>query len=165
MSDTVRRIEFRGFDNGYSLSYVRLSRNLEEIDGGAFAWCTKLIILQVPQHTELGSTVIAGTELIRRSLFETYNSETYHNDEEVNEWIKNINGDTEEYALHRACSSYNLMTNIFHGIVKRKGLKALKKKNEVGITPLEYLDSNQFTDISQSAIMKRYVLDMIGDVV
>ena len=53
--------------------------------------------------------------------------------------IKNINNDTEEYALHRARSSYYPTTEIIYEIVKKQGLKAFQKQNKLGITPLQYL--------------------------
>ena len=80
--------------------------------------------------------------------------------------IKNINGDDEQFALHRACSSYYPMTQVIYEIVKRQGLIAFKKKNLIGITPLEYLEANPFAeDIDQIDIMKRYVLEMMGEAV
>ena len=184
----MRLIEDAAFSNCWSLSYVRLSRNLELIGEEAFRvcesltsifippscrWigdlaferCSGLIILSVPEHTELRINVIAGTALVTASPTSTNLSGWYENQREVNRWIKNINGDTDDFALHRACSSYYPITEIIHAIVKRQGLKALKKKNEIGITPLQYLEENPFADISQSALMKQYVLEMMGEIV
>ncbi|GFH61864.1 hypothetical protein CTEN210_18340 [Chaetoceros tenuissimus] len=191
MSDTVKRIEQKAFEYCESLSYISLSRNLEfigyrafnscvsltsifippsctEIVTGAFACCEKLIILHVPQDTELGQSVITDTALIRSSLFETYtNDHGIYDDSnnEVNDLIKNINGDTDEHALHRACSSFNPLDEVIFEVVKRQGIKAIYRKNELGITPLQYLQENPFADISQIALMKRYVLDLMGEVV
>ena len=189
MDDSVRLIEDAAFSNCWSLSYVRLSRNLELIGEEAFRvcesltsifippscrWigdlaferCSKLIILIVPQETELRRNIIAGTALVTASPASTNMSGWYENQNEVNEWIKTINGDTDDFALHRACSSYNPITDIIYGIVKRQGLNALKKKNEAGITPLEYLDANPFAEkLDQRAFMKRYVLEMMGEAV
>ncbi|GFH44596.1 hypothetical protein CTEN210_01070 [Chaetoceros tenuissimus] len=182
------RIEDAAFSNCWNLAYVRLSRNLEFIGEEAFRvcesltsifippscrWignlaferCSRLIILSVPQETELGRNIIADTALLTCAPATTNNLGWYGNHDEVNEWIKTINGDTEEFALHRACLSYNPITDIIYGIVKRQGLNALKKKNEAGISPLEYLEANPFAEIlDQRAFMKRYVLDMMGEV-
>ncbi|GFH44646.1 leucine-rich repeat domain-containing protein [Chaetoceros tenuissimus] len=190
MADSLKRIEEWVFNHCYCLEYVKLSNNLEyigygafqscsslssvfippscrEIDYGAFWNCKKLIIFVVPQHTQLGEDMIGCTALIEASLFELNENGDYEseNSDEVNEWIKNTNGNTDEYALHRACSSYNPFTEIIYQIVKRQGLEAFHKKNEIGITPFQYLDTNPFADISQSAIMKRYVLEMMGEAV
>ncbi|GFH50292.1 leucine-rich repeat domain-containing protein [Chaetoceros tenuissimus] len=191
MADTVRRIEGHAFSNCDSLTYVKLSRNLEyigieafcecsslisifippscrEIAHFAFTACTKLIILSVPQHTQLGDKVIAWTKLIKASSFETNAIGVYDDSisENVNEWIKNINGDDDQYALHRACSSFNPLSEIIYEIVKRQGLIAFKKKNEIGITPLQYLEANPFAkDIDQSSFVKRYILEMMGEAV
>ena len=178
MSDTVRRIEEQAFDNCRSLQFVKISRNLEYIgeyafedcvsltsifippscrviDEYAFHMCINLTIFNVPQHTQLlGEYVIAGTALFRAAPVED------------NEWVKGINED-EEYELHRACSSFNPSMEIIYGIVKRKGLSSFKKKNEIGVTAFDYLEANPFVEneIDQTVILKRYVLEMMGETV
>ena len=150
MADTVRIIEDDAFYRCESLKFVKLSTNLEYIGNFAFedcksltaifipptcreirfhvfSGCEDLIIFHVPQITELGGNVIANTALIQASHFEADElqldlSGYYQNSEEVNAWIKNINGQDEEYGLHIACSSFNPMANIIYEIVKRKGL-------------------------------------------
>ncbi|GFH50072.1 hypothetical protein CTEN210_06548 [Chaetoceros tenuissimus] len=189
MSDSVRRIEDNAFGECENLSFAKLSRSLEcigeeafygcyslpsifippscrEIGHGAFADCHKLIIVNVPRQTQLGENVIVDTALIRVSSFEIdkYDDYDISINDNVNEWIKNINGDDAEFALHRACSSFNPMTEIIYDIAKRQGLKSFKKENQICITPLEYLEANPFAeDIDQSAIVKRYVLEMMGE--
>ncbi|GFH61867.1 hypothetical protein CTEN210_18343 [Chaetoceros tenuissimus] len=190
MADTVKRIEFFAFGTCTSLVFISLSRNLEFIGVAAFSncvsltsifippscrWigdytfegCGKLIILHVPQDTQLGFKLIEKTALIRRSLFKRYTNDLgLYEINEINDLIKNINGDTDEYALHRACSSYNPSTDLIYDLVKRQGLKALNKKNEIGITPLDYLDANPFADnIDHRGLMKRYILEMMGEAV
>lgn len=191
MADTVKRIENGAFAECESLKFIKLSTNLEYIGDSAlncceslksifippscrvirdyaFAWCKKLIIFSVPHHTQLGGSVIARTALIRRSLFKTYTYDGgfYNYHEEINDLIKNINGNIDEHALHRACSSYNPSTDLIYDLVKRKGLCAFERKNEIGITPLEYLHANPFADnIDQRGLMKRYVLEMMGEAV
>ncbi|GFH50058.1 hypothetical protein CTEN210_06534 [Chaetoceros tenuissimus] len=191
MSDTVKRIEESAFVYCKSLEFVKLSRNLEcigenafcacfsllsifippscrEIGDVAFAACHKLINFNVPQHTRLGEHVIGNTALIRGSTFELnqYGEYDASINTNINNWIKNINGNDAEFALHRACSSYYPMTQIIYEIVKRQGLMSFKKKNQIGITPLEYLEANPFAeDIDQNTIMKRYVLEMMGEAV
>ncbi|GFH50105.1 leucine-rich repeat domain-containing protein [Chaetoceros tenuissimus] len=191
MSDSVRRIEDSAFDDCESLEFVKLSRNLEfigrfafnmcislssifippscrQIGNWAFAYCHRLIILHVPRQTQLGENVIARTALIGASTFEIDESGHYETSisANVNEWIKNINRNDDQYALHRACSCYNPITEVIYEIVKRQGLMSFQRKNEVGITPLEYLEANPFAeDIDQSSVMKRYVLEMMGEAV
>ncbi|GFH50171.1 hypothetical protein CTEN210_06647 [Chaetoceros tenuissimus] len=188
MSDTVRRIEDNAFDACESLMFVKLLRNLEYIGREAFPYCksltsifipqscrdigrwafwncTKLIIFNVPRQTQLGDDVIAGTALIHVSQFETSGYGSYNNIE-VHEWVKNLN-QGEDYELHRACSSFNPLKEIIYGILKRKGPSAFQKKNEVGLTPSDYLDSNPFAEIhiDQKALMKQYVMEMMGETV
>lgn len=182
MSDSVIRIEAFVFLGCEKLRYVRLSTNLEyigpssfeecdmyslfvppsctEICERAFYKCTFLRLLNVSQNTEIATNAIAHTTLIKQSPF--FNR-TDANEEEVLEWIKNVNGN-EEYELHRACSLFNPLPEIIYMIVRRKGLGAFKKKNELYLTPIDYLEENPFvqTEINQIEIMKRYVLEMSG---
>ncbi|GFH44363.1 hypothetical protein CTEN210_00837 [Chaetoceros tenuissimus] len=177
MADTFRRIEDYAFECCHSLEFVRLSTDLEyigymafrlcksltsiyippscrEIDEEAFHSCEKLIIFNVPQHTELGNNVIARTALKKVNIH-------FNNEVNNDEWIKDIN-EAEEFALHRACSSFNPLEEIIHAIVKRQGRRSLKKKNHIGVTPLQYIDTNPYTDIEEKKIMKQYILDMMG---
>ncbi|GFH50059.1 hypothetical protein CTEN210_06535 [Chaetoceros tenuissimus] len=189
MADTVQRIRWSAFGRCCRLTFVKLSRNLEyirdyaffgcfsllsifippsctEIGSEVFRGCKKLIILHVPGQTQLGEGVIGDTDLIRVSSFAINQGGSYdiHISENVNEWIKNINENDEQFALHRACSSFNPITEVVYEIVKRRGLSSFKKKNQIGITPLEYLEANPFVeDFDQSAIMKRYVLEKMGE--
>ncbi|GFH56885.1 hypothetical protein CTEN210_13361 [Chaetoceros tenuissimus] len=188
MAGTVKRIEHVGFIGCRSLEYVKLSRNLEYgentfyscwsltsifipqscrvIDRDAFRGCKELIILHVPQTTELGETIISETALIESSPFETeYRGEYDGNDEEVNTSIKNMNGNDEKYALHRACSSFDPQTDTVNVIVKSKGLAAFQKENALGITPLHYLEENPLADIDQRILVKRYILEMMGETI
>ena len=190
MSDTVIRIEDCAFAACENLSFVRLSRNLEyigrnafcdcsslasifippscrEIARVAFADCHKLIILRVPRQTQLGRNVIENTALIKASPFEVDEWGSYDGiTESVNEWIRNINRDDDQFAFHRVCSSFNPLSEIIYQIVKRQGFISFKKKNELGITPLEYLEANPFAEhIDQSSLVKRYVLEMMGEAV
>ena len=189
--DSVETIGRSAFSDCKSLKLVKFSRNLEyigesafrccqaltsifippscrEIGSFAFEWCEKLTILSLPNHTQLGETVISHTALVRASAFEISTNGRYDESisENVNEWIRNINEDDNEYALHRSCSSYNPLTDVLYQIVKRKGLISFKKKNEIGITPLEYLAVNPFAEhIDQKSLVKRYVLEMMGEAV
>ena len=193
MSDTIKRIEYCGFKHCSSLKFVKLSTNLEYIGDFAFEDCTSLtaifippsctmidrnameeckslIIFHVPQHTRLGDCVIAGTKLLNSSHFGEDELQidyfgNYQNNEQVNAWIQSMNGDNQEYALHRACSSFNPMIDIISQIVKRQGLRSFRKKNVIGVTPLQYLEENPFADVDQHKLMKRNILDMMGETV
>ncbi|GFH50104.1 hypothetical protein CTEN210_06580 [Chaetoceros tenuissimus] len=192
MADSVRRIKNGAFIHCESLKFVKLSRNLEyignyafsgckclpsifippscqEIGKRAFRYCRKLIIFLVPQETQLGEGVIEDTALIKASPFEIDASGEYETrfNENVNEWIKNINRTVDdEFALHRACSSFNPITDVLYEIIKREGLISCNKKNQIGITPMQYLEANPFAKhIDQSLVMKRYILEMMGEAV
>ncbi|GFH58402.1 hypothetical protein CTEN210_14878 [Chaetoceros tenuissimus] len=182
MANTVRRIEFAAFSHCTSLVYIQLSRNLEYIGdlvfhfctsltpifippsctwigGWAFQGCFKLIILSVSQNTQLGDDVIANTALIRASPFPT------ENQEEVKQWIKNIN-QGEIYSLHRACSTLNPpLENDIIATMRRQGLGALRALNSIGLTPLQYLEANPYANIDQKSIMKKFILETMGEVV
>ena len=158
-----RNLEYIGEYAFYrcSLTSIFIPPSCREIGNYAFQYCHKLIIFHVPHHTLIGIKAILDTALFEASPFEVNANYNY---EEVNEWVKEINED-DEYELHRACSSFNPLIEIIYGIVKRKGLRTLHKKNELGLSPFDYLEANPFTDIQidQRELMKRYVLEMMGE--
>ncbi|GFH47154.1 surface antigen BspA-like [Chaetoceros tenuissimus] len=181
MADTVKRIGEGAFYWCRKLSFIQLSRGLESIGESAFyecvsltsiyiplscrticneafGGCRKLIILRVPQDTQLGEQVIVRTALIQASPLDYEHS----NNEEINEWIKRIDNN-DEYALHRACSSFNPSTDLIYEIVKRQEIVSFQKKDERGATPLQHLNENPFVDIDQRILMKRYILEMMGE--
>lgn len=87
-----------------------------------------------------------------------------HGSREVNEWIKNRLADTC-FSLHRACADFKTAEEVILDIIKRQGIGAFRKANRVGVTASQYLLQNPFTDIEEQKIMKRYILDMMGEIV
>ena len=183
MSDSVKRIEYGGFKRCSSLKFVKLSRNLEyiggfvfkdcksltaifippsctEIGNCAFYDCINLIIFHVPHTTELGEGVIEDTALFEASPFET----RHFRHEEVNTWLKSINN-SEGLTLHRICSSDTPNTEQVYRYVKDHGLRAMKLPNSIGITPSQYLAANPYFKIEEGKLVKRYILEMMGEVV
>ena len=149
----------------FFLTSIFIPESCAEIGREAFRDCKKLIILSVPRHTTLRRAVIQKTALFEASHFVTHENGFYYNTEEVNTWVKNLNGNNEEYALHRSCSAFNPISDIIYEIIKRQGLVSFQKKNIVGITPLRYLEENPFADIDQQKLVKRYILEMMGETV
>lgn len=109
--------------------------------------------------------VFAGTKLMKASHFVTERNGRYQNHEQVNTWIKNINVQDDEYALHRACSVFNPSIDTIYGIVKRQGLNSFCKENEIGIAPLKYLEESPFANIDQQKVMNRYILELMGETI
>ena len=116
----------------------------------------KVINLAIPQNVQLEEYVFEDTPLLEACPVET--------DEDG--WIKSINNG-DAYALHRACASYNPLSETIHDLVKRQGINAMKVKNAIGITPLQYLETNTFADIliSEKEIVNKYILDVMGEIV
>ena len=188
MADTVKRIEEMAFRSCERLALIKLSRNLEnigeytffdcksltsifvppscrEISRWAFKACFELIILSVPQDIQLGDGMITLTALEQVSPFRTrpfYG--TYYDIEAANTWIKNINT-TPECELHRVCSSIHPLEGDICRIVKKKGPRSFREPNAIGITPLQYLEANPFTEIDQHKLVKRFVLEIMGEAV
>lgn len=185
MSDTVTRIERDVYQCCSGIMFVRLSKSLEyigdyafydctslpsifiptscrEISDEAFKSCIRLIILSVQRHTQLGIDIIENTAQIRASPFNILN----YDDDIINERIKTIN-DGPDFNLHRECASMSPSSERIDNIIKAQGLKALNRKNSIGITALEYLSANPYTDleINQQAIARKYILEMMGEVV
>lgn len=185
MADTVKTIKERAFEF-CGIEFLKLSRNLEyigrhafyecksflasifippscrEIGDKAFYMCSKLIIFSVPQHTQLGEDVIHLTALIEASPFEKDKNGGCGNNEDINNWIKNINRN-EEYELHAACASFNPLENILLGVLTRQGLQAFRKENSIRVTPMQYLEANPFAEINQQKLIKQYIGDMMGE--
>jgi hypothetical protein len=189
MSDTVKRIEKEAFKQCHSLMFFKLSRDLEyigensfwfcesltsifipplcrEIGKRAFSHCKKLIIFHVPEQVELGRSVVDDMILARESPFPTDNDGRYQDDdtEQVNEWIKNHHAENR-FSLHRACASHIPAEEVIYNIVNRQGIGAFRKADNAGVTASQYLSQNPFTDIKEEKIMKRYILDIMGQIV
>ncbi|GFH47136.1 leucine-rich repeat domain-containing protein [Chaetoceros tenuissimus] len=187
MADTVKRIEREAFMQCFGLQFVKLSTNLEfigerafcdcgfltsifippscrEIDWGAFFACKKLLILGLPHNVQLGQDVFQDTELLRVSPFETDEDGEYneHDEEAVVQWVKSITNE-EAYALHHLCCSHD--PDEIYRYVKAHGLRAMKLPNKIGITPSQYLAANPYFKIEEGKFLKRYVLEMMGEVV
>ncbi|GFH61967.1 hypothetical protein CTEN210_18443 [Chaetoceros tenuissimus] len=190
MADTVRRVEHHAFHHCPELVFIRLSRNLEyiglvafarcesltsifipqscvEIDFEAFWKCKRLITFSVPQHTRLGRSVIHETALKNVSPFkEDGQFPSRERNDALNTWLRNGNINIgQEYSLHRAFSSFNPLPEIIVQVLKRQGLKALRTKNSIGITPFQYLESNPFAEVDQKNIVNRYILEMMGETI
>ncbi|GFH57038.1 leucine-rich repeat domain-containing protein [Chaetoceros tenuissimus] len=183
MSDTVKRIEEEAFYRCTRLVKVRLSRKLEfiglfafnqciylrsifippsckKIRNLAFGNCNKLLIFVVSKNTELEKLALSDTPL--RDAFPLVDG--YETVERLNDWVKNLYIENEENELHRACASCHPMLDIIYSLVKRKGIQAMNTPNEIDITPSEYLRTNPYTNIKEQMILKKYVLEMMGEV-
>ncbi|GFH61965.1 hypothetical protein CTEN210_18441 [Chaetoceros tenuissimus] len=187
MPDTVRTIKMYAFYCCYSLLFVNLSTDLEyigrsafydcksltsifipprcrEIGIGAFRGCNELIIFSVPPNTRIGRNVFVKTELFEVSPFEVDRLGHYRNIDQVNAWVRDINA-SQEYALHRACCSFNPLFVIIYQIVRRNGLQAFKVPNRIDITPSQYLEANPFAQVDQKEIINKYIVEMMGETV
>ncbi|GFH61636.1 hypothetical protein CTEN210_18112 [Chaetoceros tenuissimus] len=185
MANNVRRIDAGAFYKCKNLAFVKLSRNLEyvgeeafmnctsltsifipnscrEIADSAFKCCDKLIILHVPEHTRLGDGVFYKAALADKS------SRIYdiiEENEHMNAWVKSIN-DNDEYGLHRLCSSMDPSEDeIYELMCEHGGPCAMAKKNSIGVTPSEYLAANPYADVDEKKLMKRFVLEKMGEIV
>lgn len=177
-ADTVTQVKERAFQGCKELAYVRLSVNLQCIGDHAFYDCKlssvfipprcrkvgdfafhhvkNLTLFNVPQGTELGSFCISGSRLYAIAPFDPDLPITDY-EEQTFAWVKNINAN-DEYALHRACASYQPLKEVIYGIIEEHGLNAFNKKNDIGITPSRYLNENPFTDLSEMEIVRDYIL-------
>ncbi|GFH57223.1 hypothetical protein CTEN210_13699 [Chaetoceros tenuissimus] len=137
-SNTVIRIEGSAFGCCMKLEFIEWPLNLQFIGGSAFKccdlssvfipprcreiknWafqgCRELIILNIPQDTELGNVNIVchETKIMDRSPYTEFNAR------EFNEWNKNINNG-DEFALHRVCSSFEPTLEMILDTMKEKG--------------------------------------------
>ncbi|GFH47666.1 hypothetical protein CTEN210_04141 [Chaetoceros tenuissimus] len=156
-SRNLELIEPNAIGNCKSLSSMFLPESCREIKFWAFAYCPRLMIVTVPQHTEIDVTAFEGTALENQ-----YGNDLYDEDE----WIKNINIE-EQYSLHRACSSSTPSEDVIYQIMKEQGgSKAFTKRNTIEITPSQYLSENPFAEsIKEKSLIQRYILEMMGETV
>ena len=142
-----------------NLSSVFIPPRCNEIDICAFSNNANLTILTIPQNTELGFTTINGTKLFEKSPFGYYENL----DVVIPAWIKNINN-TDQFALHRVCSSFKPTLDMILDVMMDKGgPKAFKVKNSIGITPSQYLHENPYANVEEREIIEKYVLKMMGE--
>ncbi|GFH57240.1 predicted protein [Chaetoceros tenuissimus] len=145
MADTIIRIEEYAFIHCRSLTYIKWSTNLE-----------------FPQNVELAHDVFTRAKFLDKSPFPNTRTSYEENCQEIHAWMKNINNH-EDYALHRACSSYQPLKEVIMSITEKKGLQAFKVKNEMGITPSQYLKENPYRDIKEKDIIESYIMKMMGE--
>lgn len=168
----LRNLEYIGEDAVYcchSLTSIFIPPSCREIGDCAFYGCIKLKIFNVTQHTTLGESVIVGcTALHEASSFETNENWLgfYRNYAGINQWIKNIN-QSEECALHRACSVCNPSEDADYEILMQQGPSSLHKRNQIGITPHRYLQENPFVDfhIDEQKLIQCFALGMMGEII
>ena len=184
-ANTVVRIKTWAFMGCICLSFIKLSINIEVIEDGAFYNCDltsvfipprcreigeaafrmnkNLTIFNVHSNVQLDRNLLSGTQLLEESHFELDVWGNYdHHTDEVHNWIKNINSD-EKYSLHRACSSYQPLTEVIHTIIQQQGLRSFAIKNGMNITPSRYLKENPFANITEKNIVRDYILKMMGE--
>ena len=121
-------------------------------------------MLSIPKYARLGQRVIEDTALFQAFPFKrSYYSKK--KSKEVNRWLK-IRHVDNAFSLHRICSSDSLHQSLLE-IVKEKGLQAfaemLEETDEVGITLLQYLSENPYTEINQHIIINHYILNMLSE--
>ncbi|GFH50332.1 hypothetical protein CTEN210_06808 [Chaetoceros tenuissimus] len=180
--DSVIRIENHAFTFCMCLKNIKLPPTLEYIGDDAFEQCNlvsvfipprcryigrsafegnlRLTILSIPQNTELNRNGIIGytNNPLQRASFERI-----FGINEVNTWLKDINGE-EQFALHRICSSFEPTLDMILDIMMDKGgPKAFKVRNSIGITPSRYLHENPYTNMEEREIIQKYVLKMMGE--
>ncbi|GFH43789.1 hypothetical protein CTEN210_00262 [Chaetoceros tenuissimus] len=147
------------------LSSIFIPPTCREICDYAFEGNNNLSVLHVPRETELGEKIIFGTALAEASPIETQHHVGWYDEgnDDMNQWLKNMNND-DQFALHRACSSFQPMKEVIYPIILQKGLKAFKEKNSAGIIPSKYLQENSYTDLTEKEIIHDYLMKMMGEV-
>ncbi|GFH61894.1 predicted protein [Chaetoceros tenuissimus] len=120
--------------------------------------------MNVPQDTQLNYYIVLSTALAKASPFEVDRNGWYYYEvnDNMNTWIKNMN-DSEEFSLHRACSSFQPLKQVVYNIIQEKGLKAFREKNSVGITPSQYLKENPYTELTEKEIIHDYLMKLMGE--
>lgn len=158
-SPNLELIEPNGISDCKSLSLIFLPESCREIECWAFAGCERLMIVTVPQHTEIGEYAFFATALADQGRFCLESEIDF-------DWIKNVNTD-EESSLHRACSSISPSEDMIYQIMKEQGgPEAFTEPNYIMFTPSQYLSENPFAEhIKEKSLIQRYILEMMGETV
>ncbi|GFH47477.1 leucine-rich repeat domain-containing protein [Chaetoceros tenuissimus] len=154
MANSVRRIEHAAFSRCHGLVFVKLSWNLEYIGRCAFCGCFSLTSIFIPPSCR---------EICKKAFLCCSKLIIFHVPQHTR--IGDNVFTSQEYALHRACCSFNPLFVIIYQIIRRNGLQSFKVPNRMGITPLQYLDANPFARVDQKKIINRYILEMMGETV
>ncbi|GFH46394.1 hypothetical protein CTEN210_02868 [Chaetoceros tenuissimus] len=174
--DSLVCIESHAFSGCNSLTHVKFPMNLEYIEEHAFDACDlasvfipescrwigsnafqrndNLSIFHVPQTIRLHAEVIKGSKLMKYAPY-------FRQTEQTNNWIKNINND-DKHSLHRLCSSFQPTKEEIFAIIQEQGIGAFKAKNNVGVTPSEYLKENPYAELTEIEISRHYFLNKLS---
>lgn len=192
MSDSVRWIGKSAFRNCRRLQLIQLSRNLQSIEDDALAYCISLQSIYLPPScTEIGNHAFAGCNRLENihvpkhvdlELFAFTGTLRFQYDEiqacEVHHLL--IDNSThlswrQEYShfhnyiqsldcteIHEKCSSVYPSKKEILRVLQREGLGCLEIKNNVGYTPLQCLELNPYSRISQRDLINGYILWLLG---
>ncbi|GFH55550.1 hypothetical protein CTEN210_12026 [Chaetoceros tenuissimus] len=173
-ANTVVRIEEDAFYKCKDLIYIKLSISLLYIGEFAFEECDLSSVFIPPRCREIGNQAFADNKKllifnvlhrieIQRSVLLHTKLVPFRSSQNlpITDFVMNVNG-REKYVLHRACCSFEPSVIDIVAILQEKGLGTLKEKNGIGITPLQYLNENPYTDITEYEIIQLYTKTLIG---
>jgi hypothetical protein len=92
-----------------------------------------------------------------------YEAKEAEQNRDIHHWIKNMNAG-EEYDLHRACSSYQPLVEVIHGIVERKKKSIVNAFTDewTALSEIEYLKANPFP-FSELEFLRYYIKKKMGE--
>lgn len=187
MSHTVKRIDYRAFQLCAKLVDIKWSEKLEYIGYNAFAMCNSLVSIYIPNSCRyidrwafghckslsifvLPKTIRLGQGIINKSKLE-YDSPVrqelkssneierleqkieYKN--AVNRWLLQRH---DHLPMHKICTSCSVTMETFSRCLDINGLYSLHEKDEVGLTPLQYLKTNPHIESNEWELLREYIL-------
>lgn len=153
----LEHIGIRTF-SGCNLSSVYLPPRCREIKDFAFAKNENLAIFHAPEQIELGDHIIHGSKLIEYAPYKSDDDRAWFSQH----WAMNVNH-SEKNALHRICCSFRPTAESIFAVIENQGIASFPMKNEVGISPCQYLEENPYANITQIEIIRHYVTKMTAN--
>ena len=183
LSRNLEEIERLAFCNCVSLESIFIPPLCRRIGIMAFMDCIKLIILSIPSDIDFSIGIVVGcTRLVQASPVETVHwhyeflgipeGADHHAPREwdrirevFSNWMRTLN-DGEQYEMHRVCASVDPSSEDIYRIMKENGLCVLQQRNDIGITPMQYLRANPFRDdVNMRKLVRKYIFEMMGEAV
>lgn len=172
-STNLEVIEYSAFYLCKSLRKVFLPPSCREVHANVFQHCKNLVMFVYPFGVNLSWWLFGNTKIEKVSPIGEYiapNEEEEEDDEyydekynrQVHEWLRSVHDD--DCPLHAACKEYDPSMEQVFSVVSERGLNSLYVRDIFGLTGLDYIDANQFSNIGEVDIARYFVMRMMGEV-
>jgi hypothetical protein len=170
-STNLEVIKYSAFYLCKSLRKVFLPPSCREVHANVFQHCKNLVMFVYPFGVNLSWWLFGNTKIEKVSPIGDYiapNEEEEEDDEyydekynrQVHEWLRSVHDD---YPLHAACKEYDPSMEQIFSVLSERGFDSLYVRDIFGLTGLDYLDANQFSNVGEVDIARYFVMRMMGE--